>query len=135
MKKYDNVVWLHSGWQPVGIAFCPSEEAWNRASKRYKIDGGPYPSIAGFGGHTQHFRDTENHSSIILVTVGRGSERDAMEVISTLVHEAVHVWQFICEVIGEENPGIETEAYSIQHITEMLIDAYCKTQGKGKVWA
>jgi hypothetical protein len=58
-----------------------------------------------------------------------------MEVISTIVHEAVHVWQFICRVIGEDDPGIETEAYSIQHITEMLIDAYCKTQGKGKVWS
>lgn len=133
MSKKDNLFWLDSGWQPVDIAFCPSKEAWNRARKRYRIDA-EYPEIAGYGGRCQLFRNDETHTAIIVVWVSHSSERDAMEVISTIVHEAVHVWQFICQVIGETDAGMEIEAYSIQRITEMLIDAYCQTQGKDKVW-
>ncbi|MBB5040816.1 hypothetical protein [Shinella fusca] len=134
MATTDKVVWLDQGWQPVAIGFCPSEAAWDREAKRWNISA-DYPSIAGWGGHTALFNNSTTHQNIILVTVGRGSERDAMEVISTIVHEAVHVWQFVRQVIGEDNPGIEMEAYAIQNITENLVDAYCQTQGKGKVWA
>lgn len=133
-KAHDNLVWINRGWQPVGIAFCPSEAAWLRAQKRYRIQEG-YPSIAGKGGHTLLCENDETRESIIIVTVANGSERDAMEVIMTIVHEAVHVWQFIRRVIGEDVPGIEMEAYAIEEISRSLIEAYCETQGKGKVWS
>jgi hypothetical protein len=41
-----------------------------------------------------------------------------------LVHEAVHVWQFHCENIGEREPSIEFEAYSIQAVSQFLMEAY-----------
>lgn len=44
-------------------------------------------------------------------------------------HEAVHVWQYIKEHIGEESPGMEQEAYAIQAITHQLFEAFEKTRG------
>lgn len=130
----DRVIWIDRGWQPVAIGFCPSEEAWNRARKQHNIVA-EYPSIAGKGGHTLLAENDVSRESVIIVTVADGAERDALEVILTIVHEAVHVWQFVCQTIGENAPGIEMEAYGIEEISRGLIEAYCKTQGKDRVWS
>lgn len=46
------------------------------------------------------------------------------QINALLCHEAVHVWQYFCDDIGEKNPGIETEAYSIQKITQNLMEEF-----------
>ena len=43
---------------------------------------------------------------------------------STLIHEAVHVFQALKKYIGEDNPGDEFEAYSIEYIAMSLIKEY-----------
>lgn len=48
------------------------------------------------------------------------------DVLWTIVHEAVHVWQKMISYIGEESPGIEAEAYTIEHIAKMLYTHYEK---------
>jgi hypothetical protein len=130
------VVWIERGWQPVAAGFVPSAKAWDREIKRLRAPKPrpAYPSIANFGRHTQLLENDTTKESVILVTVGNGSERDPLEVIITIVHESVHVWQFICRVIGESSPGIETEACAIESISRALIEAYTSTQGKGKKW-
>lgn len=132
-KHLLDVEWIDQGWQPVAIGFVPSETAWERAVKRYRIDA-EYPSDPGRAGHTQWLKNDETGHAMVLVLVNAIAERDAAEVITTLVHEAVHVWQFICQHIGEKAPGIEMEAYAIEAITSGLFKAYTKTQGKGKDW-
>lgn len=47
----------------------------------------------------------------------------------TIVHESVHVWQKIMEYMGEDNPGIETEAYTIEYIVKELGLLYQKQTG------
>lgn len=129
----DRVVWIDRGWQPVAIGFCPSETAWNREMKR--VNGtAPWPDIPNAGGHTQWLRNDTTGEAIILVCIHSEAERDALEVILTILHEAVHVWQFLCDHIGEKKPGIEMEAYGIENITRSLIEAYTSTQGKGRIW-
>jgi hypothetical protein len=133
MGKRNRVVWIDQGWQPVAIGFCPSEKAWGREIKR--LNGSqPWPESADQGGYTLLGENDKTGCSTILVCVGRGSERDALEVILTIVHEAVHVWQLVRKVIGEQYPGIEMEAYGIEGITRGLIEAYCTTQGRDKIW-
>lgn len=90
MSKKDNLFWLDSGWQPVGIAFCPSKEAWIRARKRYRLDA-EYPEIAGYGGRCQLFISDETHHAIIVVWISYSSERDAMEVVSTISNKSCRV--------------------------------------------
>lgn len=129
----DRVIWIDQGWQPVAIGFCPSEAAWDREIKR--LNGTQeWPRAAEKGGYTLLGKNDVTGCSTILVCLSAGAERDAMEVIMTLVHEAVHVWQFVREVIGERSPGIEMEAYGIEGISRSLIEAYTKTRGKGRDW-
>jgi len=51
---------------------------------------------------------------------------DARTDIDTLVHEAVHVFQHICEYVGEEIPGEEQEAYGIEAIFSNLYTQYLR---------
>lgn len=51
-------------------------------------------------------------------------------IIGLIVHEATHIWQEIQEVIGEDKPGREMEAYAMQAIVQELLTAYRKTRGK-----
>lgn len=51
-------------------------------------------------------------------------EQDPVDVVLTLVHEAVHVFQRLCDSIGEDAPSREFEAYSIERISEALIMEY-----------
>lgn len=44
-----------------------------------------------------------------------------IEVAATLVHESVHVFQRLCDSIGEDKPSREFEAYSIERIAERLM--------------
>lgn len=129
----DRVVWIDQGWQPVAIGFCATKKAWDREIKRLNGDQ-PWPGAADRGGYTLLGTNDKTGCSTIIVCIGNGAERDAMEVIMTLLHEAVHVWQFVREVMGEKSPGIEMEAYGIEGITRGLIEAYCRTRGKDRIW-
>lgn len=45
-------------------------------------------------------------------------------IAGIITHEATHVWQEALLKMGERNPGDETEAYAIQHITQTLFDRF-----------
>lgn len=44
--------------------------------------------------------------------------------VALLVHESVHVWQHIARLMGETNPSVEFEAYSIQQIVVDLMHSF-----------
>lgn len=124
MKK-DRVIWCDRGWQPVHFGFCPTKKAWKREMKRMGCDE-PYPETDG-----RCTTFTKDGKVAILVTLRDGSEKDhsVREIAGLLVHEAVHVWQTIREDIGESDPSVEFEAYSVQAIFQELFSAYQATRG------
>lgn len=51
-------------------------------------------------------------------------DQDGIVAAGLLVHEAVHVFQKYCELVGESRPSLEFEAYSIQWIAQSLMWSY-----------
>lgn len=49
---------------------------------------------------------------------------DETKLVSLLVHECVHIWQNYIDYIGEKNPSIEFQAYSIQDIFTNVYGEY-----------
>lgn len=127
-KSLRKVVWLHDGLLPVHIAFCPSEYAWNKLMKKFKVpDPDPWHKD-GRQAFTATFYGQRNGAANFIVSINH--DKNAHDTYLTIVHEAVHVWQFTCDHMAERRPGIEMEAYSIEHIVDGLIKAYGKTHGK-----
>lgn len=49
-----------------------------------------------------------------------------IQVACALVHEAVHIFQRLCDSIGESEPSREFEAYSIERISEQLMTDFVR---------
>lgn len=64
------------------------------------------------------------HGGSSIMCVDLTQVRSTAELINTLAHESTHIWQAICEYIGEEAPGDETSAYHIGHITQKAYEWY-----------
>ncbi|ASY62523.1 hypothetical protein SJ05684_c10660 [Sinorhizobium sojae CCBAU 05684] len=127
----DRVIWCDKGWQPMYFGFCPSEKAWKKEVKRLGHIDAEYPTNAGT---CTVFHETKGWGECILVTIADGaeSERNMLEIVGLLVHEATHVWQYILKHMGEKSPSAEFEAYSMQAISMALVQAFDKTRGLPK---
>lgn len=59
-----------------------------------------------------------------IVQLGDIGERTSIEIHGLLLHEAVHVWQRVKKLMGELEPSVEFEAYSIQRIAQDLFSMF-----------
>jgi hypothetical protein len=59
-----------------------------------------------------------------IVQIGDTGDKDQLQVYGLLLHEAVHVWQIVKRRMGEREPSLEFEAYSIQAIAQDLFEMY-----------
>lgn len=117
------------GWLPGGLQECSfkyrlvtSAKEFQKLLSKLRLGADAYCDDGALA-QTYHYRD----AGVCLVCLKEGLALSDIEVFGLLVHEAVHVWQFHCEWIGEEKPGNETEAYAIQKIATELIKAYSKS--------
>lgn len=123
-----SVLWLDQGWQPAYIGFCPTKKAWKREMRRMGIkDAAAFPAASGT---TNTFEDKSGKLSII-VTLAEGVEKSVsrIQIAGLLAHEATHVWQFVRKHMGEHEPSVEFEAYSVQAIFQNLYRAWFDTRG------
>lgn len=77
------------------------------------------------------FFDRESGGFYAIVQLGDVSKRTLLEVHALLLHEAVHIWQRVKLAMGEKDPSVEFEAYSIQRIALDLFDIYEQSEKLG----
>jgi hypothetical protein len=112
---------------------CLNKKDFKAALKNLGVPKREWPNFEqeDIGAITYEF-DTRKSGlcAIILMNVRPGATVE--HVMSVLVHEAVHVWQFHRDWIGERRPSAEFEAYSIQAISRNLFYAYSEHLAKNK---
>lgn len=115
-------------WLPGALQECSfkyrlvtSEKEFRSLLNKYKLGADAYCDEGALA-QTYFYRD----AGLCLVCLKEGMILNCVDVYGLLVHEAVHVWQFHCEWIGEDKPGNETEAYAIQKLSVELMKAYNK---------
>lgn len=76
-------------------------------------------------GATTHWWDApKGHKPCVIVCMAQMKGAELEQYYSLLVHEAVHIFQRVCDYIGEDKPSDEFEAYSIQAISQELMYAW-----------
>lgn len=130
-KKHPPLEWLDRGLltSPYCYALCLSEEAFHAELRRLNVPERHWPEFL----KTTHAHATTNlfekldeaaNCAIVTMHPNKDPRRELEQVYALLVHEAVHIWQYSKEVIGEDHPGKETEAYAIQRIAQSLMFSY-----------
>lgn len=106
---------------PFHYALCTTEKIFHKELVRLQIKQQDWPHfVLNERSHaTTHFF-TKDGKTIIIVCI-KVDDRTGIEVAGLLVHEAVHIWQEMCDNIGERSPSTEFEAYSIQTISQELM--------------
>jgi hypothetical protein len=118
---------------PYYYGLCLSEKDFRKELKRLDVpkDGWPRFLASDHANATAHFFESSNGALSVIVTLGGTKGKSIAQIHALLVHEAVHIWQAIRENIGEKSPSSEFEAYSIQSISQGLMQAF-KDAKKGK---
>ena len=106
------------------LALCTTEEQYRKVAKHLKVkDQGPWLS-PGSTNATCHTFEHETNGLCCVVCLR--ADTPPAKALSLIVHEAVHVWQEYRKYIGEDTPGKEQEAYSIQSIYDTLVGAFAE---------
>jgi hypothetical protein len=135
LKKREGVVWINREMitSPYCIGLCQDEKMFNREMDRLEVPPGQRPDWVkpGFPATSHFFEKRSSYDMCAIVCLNVKRKDDPNNVVGLIIHEAVHVWKYIREEIGELNPSSEFEAYAIQTIAQRLIVAY-KTPRKKK---
>jgi len=108
------------------MALCLTEADYLRAAKHCKIPiPDPWLHMNKEKGVT-HVWESDGKLVCIVCLHPDAIKADPIEVAGVLVHEAVHVFQRLCDSIGEDAPSREFEAYSIGNIAERLMREFVR---------
>ena len=112
------------------VVLCLSDKAFQAALKHIR-----YLKPLTFLGTNESAASVHslisNRGDMVCIVSLSVADSTPIEIAGILVHEAVHVWQAYCEDIGEDSPSAEFEAYSIQAISQRLMESYVKQTQKG----
>lgn len=75
---------------------------------------------------TVHTLENKSGEMVCIVALKIKEGVTGIQICGLLCHEAVHIFQSYCERIGESHPSAEFEAYSIQQISQNLMEAYAR---------
>lgn len=118
-------LWIDRTFQPPApyVALVKSEAELRAALRDMKHER--HLAWTDTPGKTWPFTNAQG-SLVCIVAIDASKEPDLTrhEINGLIVHEAVHVWQFWCDEIGETQPGAEQEAYAVQFIAGKLMTAY-----------
>lgn len=131
--QLNRTIWCDRGFLPLYYGFCPSATAWRYDMRKLEVDDPPpYPESDG---HTWYFYNRTTGKGAAIVTIADKLDamgrKDPEAMIGLIVHETMHVWRHQRELIGEDKPSSEFEAYAMQFMVQQLYRAYCRTRGRG----
>jgi len=107
------------------FCLCLTEKEYKRQIKRCGIKN-PSTFLNKNANATCHHLTNSQGKLCCIVCLGDYSNHSNLEIYGLLIHEAVHIWQQFKDWMGEDKPSVEFEAYSIQAISQELIESFDK---------
>jgi hypothetical protein len=114
---------------PLKVAVCMTEKQYMKVMKQMNITDIPKWVADGKDATVHHFEGKPERDYVTVFCMRVRDETTVVEFAGLVVHECVHIWQEICERLGESHPSREFEAYSIQWLTQQVMWAALELQG------
>lgn len=118
---------------PYCYGLCRNEAEFHKELKRLKLPRKDWPEFMAttHANATVHFFEQMGDiGKCAIVCIGQTKGMTMAQVFAMLTHEAVHIWQAIRDDIGEKYPSSEFEAYSVQTISQRLMEAFMGVKSK-----
>lgn len=74
-------------------------------------------------------RNSPKITAVVYMPAELAKQRTMHAVYGLIVHEAMHIWREIKDILGESDPSSEFEAYSMQWIAHELMVEYDRQVG------
>ena len=117
---------------PYCYGLCLTEKEFHKELKKLKVPLHSYPEHTKYSdGASTHYLE-KGGGRVAIVCLGNTKGYTKEQVYALIAHEAVHIWQAICDELGEDTPSAEFEAYSLQQITQNLLESYREQTMKKK---
>lgn len=129
MKKKIDSRWCDREIHILRLYYClvTTEDMYYEECKNLGMSRSDAGIWMGPNGHaTTSWLETPSGKKAAIVSFSIDKTRTGIEIAGLLCHEAVHLWQRHCSLIGEDNPSHEFEAYGIQIILQELMEQYAK---------
>lgn len=107
---------------PIYYCLVTSEKECHQVLRKLKIPREMWSQWLTSDANVTFYEKSDFKVAVVAIEIN--TDKDINQVNALLVHEAVHIWQKIKEELGEENPSVEFEAYSIQRIALELMSEY-----------
>lgn len=123
--RKNRAVWIYLGYfgSSFYVGFVPNKIAWQYETKRLGVSEA-YPAHPGCCTTLR-----QDNKLTALITIGEDQDTsNGVSLTSLILHECVHVFQRLCDHIGETKPSKEFEAYMIQHLYGDIAHAYARTR-------
>lgn len=121
----NSVVWFDMGAMPFNFGFTMSEKAFNEKMKLMKVDEPPSFLINNSAGTTHHFSGLRGMDTALVCIDYNKVKRHEREIIyGLMVHESVHVLDYLLESMNDKNPSAEFKAYTVQGVAQFLFYQY-----------
>jgi len=116
--------WLDRGllFSSAYLGLCTTEKQWKKVCKAHKVKDAP--NWIGEGANASTHRIQWKNKTLLIVCIRKPCKHSVHAIHALLVHEAVHMWQYIKEDLGETQPSPEMEAYAVQNLSFNLMEAY-----------
>lgn len=111
---------------PIRIYFSPDRKNWGDLLKFLDLEEEPYPHM--HSGQVTEFKHPDRALTDCILTLGDAAEKSpATQVMGVIVHECIHIKQFVENAMFGNNSGrgrgrldIESEAYFMQQLTQWV---------------
>lgn len=126
MTRITHTRWLERSLiQGPFLALFTSEKDFQAECKLLKVTETPEFISPGAGATVHHLEFPDGRElAMVCLDMKESLKMERISVHCLLVHEAVHIYQRVRNWMNETKPSIEFEAYSIQSLSQRLIDDY-----------
>lgn len=133
MKKKSHIEYLDTAMLPCYIGFTSSKEAFESEMSRLGVNtyAACYDPVKMAHATTTCVRHPKNGTTII-VSIGYVNGFSPDQIAGLMTHEATHCLDYVLDAMGEDDPGAEFKALTVQWLVQKFLLIYKDEWKKNK---